>query len=78
LSDGTRKSSSKLFKTNVWRMLYQSLDLATVHGGVWQIACYNDDVGTSAFKPIALLGGALGYGLKRNVLYAHDEASSAH
>jgi len=67
LSDGTGNSSSKLFKTNVWRM-YQSLDLATVQCGVRQIACYNDGVGTSAFKPIALLGGAFGYGLKRNVL----------
>jgi uncharacterized protein (DUF2235 family) len=57
LSDGTGNSSSKLFKTNVWRM-YQSLDLATAHGGVRQIACYNDGVGTSAFTPIALLGGA--------------------
>jgi hypothetical protein len=25
-------------------------------------------VGTSSFKPVAILGGAFGYGLKRNVL----------
>ena len=71
LSDGTGNSASALFKTNVWRM-YQSLDLATVHGGVRQIACYNDGVGTSAFKPIALLGGAFGYGLERNVLHLYE------
>ena len=37
-----------------------------------QIAYYDDGVGTSPFKPFALLGGALGLGLKRNVkhLYA--------
>ena len=33
-----------------------------------QIAVYDDGVGTSSFKPLALLGGAFGVGLKRNVL----------
>ena len=32
-----------------------------------QIACYDDGVGTSAFKPLAILGGAFGWGLRRNV-----------
>lgn len=63
LSDGTGNSSSKLLKTNVWRM-YQAIDLT----GVDQIAYYDDGVGTSTFKPFALLGGAFGWGLKRNVL----------
>ncbi len=71
LSDGTGNSSAKLFKTNVWR-LYQSLDMDTDSNGVRQIACYNDGVGTSAFKPLALLGGAFGWGLKRNVLHLYD------
>jgi hypothetical protein len=33
-----------------------------------QIAFYDDGVGTSSFKPLAILGGAFGWGLKRNVL----------
>ena len=28
-----------------------------------QVACYDDGVGTSSFKPLALLGGAIGAGL---------------
>ena len=63
LSDGTGNSAGKLFKTNVWR-LYQALDLSNVN----QIAFYDDGVGTSSLKPLALLGGAVGWGLKRNVL----------
>jgi uncharacterized protein (DUF2235 family) len=64
LSDGTGNSAAKLFKTNVWR-LYQALDLTRE---TEQIAYYDDGVGTSAFKPLALLGGAVGWGLKRNVI----------
>jgi uncharacterized protein (DUF2235 family) len=63
LSDGTGNSAAKLFKTNVWR-LYQALDLSP---GSDQVAFYDDGVGTSTFRPLALLGGALGFGLKRNV-----------
>ena len=33
-----------------------------------QVAYYDDGVGTSSFKPLALLGGIFGFGLKRNVL----------
>lgn len=67
LSDGTGNSAAKINKTNVWR-LYQALEL---RGGD-QLACYDDGVGTSGFKPLAVLGGAFGYGLARNVrdLYA--------
>ena len=64
LSDGTGNSAAKLFRTNVWR-LYQALDLTDE---TRQIAYYDDGVGTSSFKPLAVLGGAAGYGLKRNVL----------
>lgn len=63
LSDGTGNSAAKLFKTNVWR-IYQALELHPQSG---QIAFYDDGVGTSAFRPLALLGGAFGVGLKRNV-----------
>ena len=66
-SDGTGNSAAKLNKTNVWR-LYQALDLRRAPGGAQQIALYDDGVGTSGFKPLALLGGVFGYGLKRNVL----------
>jgi uncharacterized protein (DUF2235 family) len=64
LSDGTGNSSSKLFTTNVWR-LYQALDLTSP---AEQIAYYDDGVGTSSFKPFAVLGGIFGFGLKRNVI----------
>ncbi len=63
LSDGTGNSAAKVWRTNVWR-LFQSLDLK----GSNQIAIYDDGVGTSSFLPLAILGGAFGYGLKRNVL----------
>lgn len=63
LSDGTGNSSAKVWRTNVWR-IFESLDLS----GSNQIAFYDDGVGTSSFKPAAILGGAFGYGLKRNVI----------
>ena len=67
-SDGTGNSSAKLFKTNVWRM-YEAVDLGPPPRGMRkQISFYDDGVGTSAFKPLAMLGGIFGYGLKRNVL----------
>ncbi|MBN1546720.1 MAG: DUF2235 domain-containing protein [Syntrophaceae bacterium] len=70
-SDGTGNSAGKLFKTNVWR-LFQALDYTgpdTAHPDKpVQLAWYDDGVGTSAVKPLALLGGACGWGLKRNVI----------
>ena len=67
-SDGTGNSSAKLFKTNVWRM-YEAVDLGPAAAGKRdQVSYYDDGVGTSAFRPLAVLGGAVGYGLKRNVL----------
>jgi uncharacterized protein (DUF2235 family) len=63
LSDGTGNSASKIWRTNVWRT-FESLDLSNSN----QVAFYDDGVGTSSFKPLAILGGAFGYGLKRNVL----------
>jgi len=67
LSDGTGNSAAKLQKTNVWRV-YRALDLSTGD----QLAEYDDGVGTSSLRPLALLGGAFGVGLARNVrhLYA--------
>ena len=63
LSDGTGNAASKVWRSNVWR-LFESLDLT----GKKQVAFYDDGVGTSSFKPLAILGGVFGYGLKRNVL----------
>jgi uncharacterized protein (DUF2235 family) len=63
LSDGTGNSAGKVWRTNVWRV-FESLDLTSSK----QIAFYDDGVGTSSFKPFAILGGAFGFGLKRNVL----------
>jgi uncharacterized protein (DUF2235 family) len=63
LSDGTGNSASRVWRTNVWRV-FESLDLT----GSDQVAIYDDGVGTSSFKPFAVLGGAFGWGLKRNVL----------
>jgi hypothetical protein len=63
LSDGTGNAAGKVWRTNVWR-LFQSLELK----GSNQIAIYDDGVGTSSFKPLAILGGVFGWGLKRNVL----------
>jgi uncharacterized protein (DUF2235 family) len=68
-SDGTGNSAAKLFRTNVWR-LYQAVDTGptNVVGELRQIVTYDDGVGTSSFKPLALLGGAFGFGLEQNVL----------
>jgi uncharacterized protein (DUF2235 family) len=63
LSDGTGNAASRVWRTNVWRV-FESLDLT----GSEQVAIYDDGVGTSSFKPLAILGGAFGWGLKRNVL----------
>src|SRR5437763_3255107 len=63
LSDGTGNSAAKVWRTNVWRV-FELLDLT----GPDQVAKYDDGVGTSSFKPLAILGGAFGWGLKRNVL----------
>src|SRR5882724_254528 len=63
LSDGTGNSAAKVWRTNVWRT-YEALDLS----GNDQIAFYDDGVGTSSFKPMAILGGAFGLGLRRNVI----------
>jgi uncharacterized protein (DUF2235 family) len=63
LSDGTGNSAAKIWRTNVWRT-FEALDLTSSE----QVAFYDDGVGTSSFKPLAILGGAFGYGLKRNVI----------
>ena len=67
-ADGTGNSSAKLFKTNVWRM-YEAIDFGGASpAGKVQIGYYDNGVGTSTFRPLALLGGVFGFGLKNNVL----------
>lgn len=67
-SDGTGNSSAKLFKTNVWRM-YEAVDLGpSPPAKRLQIAFYDNGVGTSALRPLAMLGSVFGFGLKGNVL----------
>jgi uncharacterized protein (DUF2235 family) len=63
LSDGTGNAAASVWRTNVWRT-FQALNLEDNT----QAAKYDDGVGTSSFLPLALLGGAFGWGLKRNIL----------
>jgi uncharacterized protein (DUF2235 family) len=63
LSDGTGNAASKVWRTNVWRV-FELLDLSSDE----QVAKYDDGVGSSGFKPWALLAGAFGFGLKRNII----------
>lgn len=63
LSDGTGNGAAKRHKTNVWR-LHDALDLHRAD----QIAMYDDGVGSQQFLLFKLLGGAFGWGLKRNVI----------
>jgi uncharacterized protein (DUF2235 family) len=70
LSDGTGNSAASPQKTNVWR-LYRALDLTNENPAVRQIASYDDGVGTSQFRPLALLGQAFGFGLAHNIRDLH-------
>src|SRR2546430_16438514 len=64
LSDGTGNSASKVWRTNVWRT-FESLDLSNSD----QVAFYDDGVGTSSFKPLAIIGGGFCFCLKRKPNY---------
>ncbi|MBL3529533.1 MAG: DUF2235 domain-containing protein [gamma proteobacterium endosymbiont of Lamellibrachia anaximandri] len=61
-SDGTGNSAASRNRTNV-RRLYDTLDLQKNN----QVAFYDDGVGSQEFLLFKILGGAFGYGLKRNV-----------
>ena len=69
-SDGTGNSAAKLAKTNVWR-LYEMLEKNSTRNPK-QIAIYDNGVGTSALRPMMLLGGVFGVGLKSNVLQLYE------
>jgi uncharacterized protein (DUF2235 family) len=75
-SDGTGNTMMKGRGTNVWK-LYEAVDL-TAHRwhqgrgdgstrGKEQIAFYDDGVGSQQNKILKIVGGAFGYGLKRNI-----------
>jgi uncharacterized protein (DUF2235 family) len=69
-SDGTGNTAIKDRGTNVFK-LFEAVDLnghRTDAGLTPQVALYDDGVGTESFLPLKLLGGAFGWGLKRNVL----------
>ena len=70
LSDGTGNSSAKIWRTNVWRICRGARP-----SGSDQVAIYDDGVGTSPFVLWAILGGAFGIGLKRNVIDIYKFAS---
>jgi len=69
-SDGTGNTANKDRGTNVFK-LFEAVDL---NGHLvdpkltLQVALYDDGVGTESFLPLKLIGGAFGWGLKRNVL----------
>ncbi len=63
LADGTGNSSASPHKTNVWR-LYKAIDISP---GANQHAFYDDGVGTNPFRPLAIIGLTLGWGLAANV-----------
>lgn len=71
-SDGTGNTAIKGRGTNVFKT-YEALDLGSngnggANVGRRQLAFYDDGVGTERNKLVKLLGGAFGWGLKRNVL----------
>lgn len=74
LSDGTGNSAAKANKTNIWR-LYQALDKSKP---AEQAVLYDDGVGTTGGFVKGVLGGALGFGLRRNVVELYDFLSRAY
>ena len=74
-SDGTGNSAIKGRGTNVFKM-FESVDLnghRFDHKLTAQVAIYDDGVGTESFKVAKVLGGAVGYGLSRNVKQLYKE-----
>jgi uncharacterized protein (DUF2235 family) len=69
-SDGTGNTANKDRGTNVFK-LFEAVDLnghRTDPTLTPQVALYDDGVGTESFLPLKIIGGAFGWGLKRNVL----------
>ena len=74
-SDGTGNTAVKARGTNVFK-LYEAVD---IQGHKYdptltpQVAFYDDGVGTSSLAPLKLIGGAFGYGFRRNVKELYTE-----
>jgi uncharacterized protein (DUF2235 family) len=69
-SDGTGNTAIKDRGTNVFK-LFEAVDVnghRTDPNLIPQVTIYDDGVGTESFVPLAILGGAFGWGMKRNVL----------
>ena len=86
-SDGTGNTMMKGRGTNVWK-LYEAVDL-TAHRwhqgngdangrGKEQIAFYDDGVGSQDNKIMKIIGGAFGWGLKRNILDLYKSLCRAY
>lgn len=74
-SDGTGNRGGKDRGTNVWR-LFKAVDRLghrESENNPVQVVFYDDGVGTEDFKLFKVLGGAIGWGLSRNIqdLYTH-------
>lgn len=76
-SDGTGNTAIKGRATNVFK-LYEAIDLGVSSDGVRQIAFYDDGVGTERLRPLAVLGGAFGFGLSRNVRQLYAEIARVY
>lgn len=64
-SDGTGNAAGKKGEgTNVWK-IFRAVELRGDNPE--QVAFYDDGVGTSSLKPLALAGEAFGWGLSRNI-----------
>lgn len=68
-SDGTGNTAIKGRGSNVYK-LFEAIDL---NSDVEQITIYDDGVGTSRFRPFKIMGGAFGWGVKRNVRQLYTE-----
>ncbi len=67
-SDGTGNSGGKRRGTNVWR-IFNAVDR---NPDGQQITYYDDGVGTHNVRLLRLLGGAVGWGLSRNIREAYE------
>jgi len=81
-SDGTGNSAIKGRGTNVFK-LFEAVDLHSHRTNPDpnlppQIAFYDDGVGTENFKPLKILGGAVGWGLSRNVRQLYRELARVY
>lgn len=73
LSDGTGNGAANVLQTTVWRIC-EDADLTYPD----QVARYDDGVGSASFWPLAVLGGALAWGLKRRALELYKSLCRHH